>query len=497
MLFESLFEHARMQPEHLAVVDDTGQFTYRQLAETAGKFASYIASKTLRPRVGLLLPQGSGFVYSFFGTLLAGKTAVPINYLLGEREIAHIIADSEIDAVITVPPLIGRLADLPLLIIDLTQFSQISISPLGTLSTGDTKTIFPPASPGDVAVLLYTSGTSGLPKGVLLSYGNLEAVVDAAIRHAGLKHEHKFLGLIPLFHSFGITTMLGAICLGATTIYLGRFSPMATLNAIREHKPSLIFGIPSMFAALLRMKGAGAADFAHVYATISGGEPLPDTLRQAFQERFGIPLYEGYGLSETCAVVALNTPQAHRPGTVGRPLPGVEVQITDEGGAALPPGQSGEIWLRGPMIMKGYHNLPGETAATLTPEGFFKTGDLGVIDDDGFLGIAGRKKDLIIVSGEKVYPREIEEVLLKYPQVADAAVLGKQDAGRGEIVVAFVMPREGQNVTGDELRAFCRTEGLAQWKVPREVFVVSDLPRSPTGKILRRELAGRLSASTP
>ena len=487
MLFEPLFAHARQQPQHVAIVDDHGRYTYEQLARMAAGLGMYLSFQTRKPQVGLLLPPGAGFVASFYGTLLSGKTAVPINYLLGEREIGHIIQDSAIDTVVTIPFFVGRLKGLALNVIDLASLPRDvpAIEPE-----------FPAVSPDDVAVLLYTSGTSGLPKGVLLTYGNLQSDVDAAIQHAGLQQRHTFLGIIPLFHSFGLTAMmLAPIQLGATIVYIARFSPVATLNAMREHKASLVFGIPSMFAALLRLKDAKPEDFSGIYAMISGGEPLPEALREAFRQRFGVQLYEGYGLSETSPVVTLNTPQSYKAGSVGKPLPGVDVKITDDNGSALPGGQIGEVWLKGPMIMKGYHNLPGQTAAALTPDRYFRTGDLGMIDPDGFLHITGRKKDMIIVSGEKAYPREIEETLMRHPSVAEAAVVGKKDPGRGEVVVAFILPREGQSVQPDELRDFARSQGLAQWKVPREIFPVTELPRNPTGKVLKRELAQKANAS--
>jgi len=485
MLFESLFKHGQNQPDHLATIDDHGRYTYQQLAAMAAGLGMYLSFQTDKPRVGLLLPPGTGFVASFYGTLLAGKTVVPINYLLGEKEIAHIIQDSEIDTVLTIPFFLERLKDMPLNVVDLTKLPR---------NPPAIKPNFPNPSSEDVAVLLYTSGTSGLPKGVLLTYGNLQSDVDAAIEHAALQHQHTFLGIIPLFHSFGLTAMmLAPIQLGATIVYIARFSPVATLKALREHQASIVLGIPSMFAAIGRLKDATPQDFTHVYAVISGGEALPQAVRELFKQRFNIPLYEGYGLTETSPAVAINTPQSNRPGSVGRMVPGAQARIVDDNGTTLPAGQIGEIWLKGPMIMKGYHNLAAETAAVLTADGYFKTGDLGMVDSDGFLFITGRKKDMIIVAGEKAYPREIEEILMRHPAVAEAAVLGKKDPGRGEVVVAFVMPKEGQTIKADELRDFSRNAGLAQWKVPREIFVVDELPRSPTGKVLKRELAQRLS----
>jgi long-chain acyl-CoA synthetase len=488
MLFEPLFANAASQPQELAVIDDHGRYTYQQLAAMAAGLGMYLSFQTDRPHVGLLLPAGAGFVASFYGTLLAGKSVVPINFLLGDREIAHVIGDSGIDTIVTIPQLATRVKDTPLKVIDLTQLPQ---TPPAAIAPK-----FPQPKIDDMAVLMYTSGTSGLPKGVVLSYGNLQSDVDAAIEHAGLQHRHKFLGIIPLFHAFGMTAMmLAPIQLGATVIYTARFSAVGTLNAIKEHGVSLMFGVPSMYGAIAHLKNAGPEDFKSIYAIISGGEPLPAPLREGFKQRFGVPIYEGYGLTETSPVVALNTPQENKPGSVGKLVPGAEARITDDDGNALPQGQMGEIWLKGSMIMKGYYNLPAETAATLTADGYFKTGDIGHLDADGFLHITGRKKDLIIVAGEKASPREIEETLMRHPTVQEAAVIGKKDPGRGEVVVAFIVAREGQTPKADELRDFCRSQGLAQWKCPREVMMVTDLPRSPTGKVLKRELSARIAQS--
>ncbi|HSU66086.1 MAG TPA: AMP-binding protein [Tepidisphaeraceae bacterium] len=486
MLFEPLFANAKTQPDDLAVIDDHGKYSYQQLAQMAAGLGMYLSFQSQKQHVGLLLPPGVGFVASFYGTLLAGKTVVPINYLLGDKEIAHIIQDSDMDTVLTVPFFMPRLKDLNLNVIDLMQLPRTGLN---------FEPQFPNVKPDDVAVLLYTSGTSGLPKGVLLTYENLQSDVDASIEHAALRHKHIFLGIIPLFHSFGITAMMIApIQLGATVVYIARFSPVATIKALREHKASILFGTPSMFAAIARLKDATPEDFSSIYAIITGGEPLPEALRETFKKRFNITLYEGYGLTETSPVVAINTPQHNRPGSVGAMVPGAEARITDEDGNATPRGQIGEIWLKGPMIMKGYHNLPQETAEALTPDRYFRTGDLGRLDDEGFLYITGRKKEMIIVAGEKAYPREIEDVILRHPAVHEVAVLGKKDPGRGEAVVAFAIPKEGQTVQPDELRSFARDQGLAQWKVPREIYIVDDLPRSATGKVLKRELAQKLNA---
>jgi long-chain acyl-CoA synthetase len=488
MLIEPLLAHAAKTPHEVAVRDDGGSHTYQQLAAWATGLGIYLSAQTDQPNVGLLLPSGGGFVASFYGILLAGKCVVPINYLLGEREIGHVLADSGLDTVVTIGPLAGKLDGARIKIVDLTHLPR---PPAGV---GPPSPQRPAKGANDPAVLMYTSGTSGVPKGVILTYGNLQSDVDACIDHAQLQTRHKFLGVIPLFHSFGMTAMmLAPIQLAAQVIYLARFSPVGTLNAIREHQVSLVFAIPSMFGAMARLKDASPEDFKSIYALISGGEPLPTALREGFQKRFNIQIHEGYGLTETSPVVALNTPNDHRPGSVGKTVPGVTVKIADDDGQAMATGASGEVWLKGPMIMKGYYKLPQETAAALTGDGFFKTGDLGKVDQDGYLYITGRKKDLIIVSGEKASPREIEEVLLRHPAVADAAVVGKKDSSRGEVVVAFVIAREGQTLKPDELRDFCRAQELPQWKIPREIFIQNDLPRSPTGKVLKRVLAEQVN----
>lgn len=487
MLFQPLFTHAQQNPQDVAIIDDKGQYTYQQLAAAAAGLGMYLSVQTDRPSVGLLLPPSAGFAASFYGTLLSGKSVVPINYLLGDREIAHVVSDSGIDTVITIPQLAARVENADLKIVDLSQLPQ---TPPAALTPH-----FPNPTPDDTAVLLYTSGTSGLPKGVILTYGNLQSDVDASIEAADLQHRHKFLGVIPLFHAFGLTAgLLAPVQLGSTVVFLSRFSPVAMVNAIRDHGLSIVFGVPAMYGAVAHLKNASPEDFKSIYAMLSGGDALPSTLREGFKARFGVPLYEGYGLSETSPVVAINTPQVNRAGSVGKLVPGAQAKIIDDNGNPVGPNQEGEVWLKGPMVMKGYHNLPNETAASLTADGYFKTGDLGKLDDDGFLYITGRKKDLIIVSGEKAVPREIEETLARHPAVAEAAVVGKKDSSRGEVVVAFCTLKPGQSASADQLRTFARDQNLATFKVPREVYIVEELPRSPTGKVLKRVLAEKANA---
>ncbi len=488
MLFEHLFRHAQAQPQKIAFHDDRGAYTYQQIAAMAAGLGMYLKMQTQKPRVGLLLPTSAGFAASFYGALLAGKGVVPINFLLGDREIAHIIQDSDIDTVVTIPQLAARLQNTPLKLVDLTQLPQ---TPPAAITPQ-----FPHPAPDDVAVLIYTSGTSGLPKGVQLTYHNLQSCVAACIEYAQLKGQHTFLGIVPLFHSLGLTaTLLAPIELGATTYYMARFSPVGALEKIREHKISLVFGVPSMFGAMLKLKNLSPEDFPGIYAIISGGEPLPEAIRVGFEQRTGQYIHEGYGLSETCGPIAFNAPHSRRAGSVGRLLPGASARFVDDDGRDVPSGQPGEIWLKGPMIMRGYHNLPEATAEVLTADGYFKTGDIGCQDADGFLRITGRKKEMISIAGEKAAPREIEDLLVSHPAIAEAAVIGRKDPSRGEMIVAFVIPREGHDTPDpDALREFCRQQGLPNWKCPREIRIAEELPRSPTGKILKRLLAEKLDA---
>jgi long-chain acyl-CoA synthetase len=487
MLLEPIFQHAAAGPDDIAFIDDTGSYTRAQFAGMTVGLGRFLATQTARDKIGLLLPAGVGFAASFYGTLLAGKAVVPVNFLLGDREIAHVIADSGIDTVVTIPQLAGKMKDSALKVIDLVElFTKLKSMPPAP--------VIPPKTADDLAVLMYTSGTSGMPKGVELTFGNLQSDVEAAVTHANLTGHHKFLGILPLFHSTGLlATLLAPIQLGSQAIYIARFSPVATIQAIRKHGISIIAAVPSMYAAIARLKDAGPDDFKQMYATISGGEPLPAAVREAFTAKFGVPIYEGYGLTETIGPIAFNVPGAIEPGSVGRLIPGAEVKTVDDDGNTAP---TGEIWLRGPMVTRGYYHLPQATSEAITPDGFFKTGDIGHVDANGYLHVTGRKKELIIVAGEKAVPREIEEVLMKHPSVADAAVVGKKDPSRGEVVVAFVIAKEGMQVKPDELRDFCRAQNLMQWKIPREITVVEDLPRSPTGKVLKRVLSERVNGVT-
>jgi long-chain acyl-CoA synthetase len=484
MLLEPLIRNASTRPTAIAIVDDRGETSYGQLAAAAAALAQTIESSTKSDRVGILLPSSSAFAVCFYAALMAGKTPVPINFLLSPPQIGHIIADAGLDLILTAPPLAEKFAALPARLLDITALPRPTSMPA----------LRPPPSarPDALAALLYTSATTGMPKGVELSHRNIAMCVQACIDHVFQDADHRFLGLVPLFHSLGLLGTLAApMALGVPVTYQARFSPMGMIQSLRDRKPTIVIAIPSMLNAVASTKSASPEDFTSIYALISGGEPLSASLRQTYAEKFNVKIMEGYGLTETCGPISVNTPRHYRPGSVGRLLPGARAKVVDDAGNDVGPNREGEILLGGPMIMNGYRNLPDVTRSVIDAERLFRSGDLGRVDDEGFLYITGRAKDLIIVAGEKLHPREVEELLQQHPSIAEAAVVGRKDESRGEVVVAFVVAREGSTIDPNAIKEFLKQSGLPTWKLPREIHTIDQLPRSPTGKVLKRELANR------
>jgi long-chain acyl-CoA synthetase len=482
----SIIRRLLLAPRRVCAVDDQRSWKAYELYFAALHVARAVREATDAPHIGIMLPTSGLFPMSMLGTWMLGRTIVPLNYLLSPQEMEYVIADAGVDTVITVTPMLKHVCELPAGVrqIRLDEMSFGGLPPLR----------YTPSRPDDhLAALLYTSGTSGRPKGVMLTAGNLQANIRQCVEWIGFTPVDTLVGVLPQFHSFGLTVLtLLPLSVGCRVVYTARFVPRKILGLLRTHRPTAIVAIPSMYNVLLHTKSAADDDFSSLQYIVSGGEPLPQSVAEGFRERFGKPINEGYGLSETGPVANWCRPQDHKPGSVGMPLPDVQEKVVDGEGRRLGPGEEGEICIRGPNIMPGYYGLAQQTAAVFDDEGYFRTGDMGRIDADGHLFITGRIKEMLIIGGENVFPREIEEVLNAHPSVHDSAVIGVSDPSRGEVPLAFVELAEDAGFDETALRSHCR-EHLAQYKVPREIRLLEKLPRNPTGKIMRRAL----SAETP
>ncbi len=419
-----------------------------------------------------------------------GRTVVPINYLLSRADLEHVVRDSEIDACVTVGPMLDFMGGLPegVKAIRVDQMRFKSMPPVSFAN---------PLKTDDLAVVLYTSGTSGKPKGVMLSVGNLQSNVRQIREWVRFDERDVMLGVLPQFHSFGLTVLtLLPLMAGCKIVYTAKFVPRKLLELALKHQPTAFIAIPSMYNALRLMRDTDPKSFASLRFAVSGGEPLAQAVFDGFKERFGVEINEGYGLTETAPVSHWCRPQEQKRGWVGRAIPGVEVRIVGADGTDLGCDQDGEVRLRGPNIMQGYLHLPDESAAAFDEQGYFRTGDMGRQDKDGCLAITGRLKEMLIIAGENVFPREIEEVINRHPSVKESAVIGSSDPSRGEVPIAFVELREGESFDERSIKALCRDE-LAGFKVPREIRCLDALPRNPTGKILRRKLIPLLKNDAP
>lgn len=506
MLVGHFLETADRFADKPAIKDPSRELTFSQLLRFAQTMERIVSAETSCPRVGIMLPTTCAGLGAIMGTLWAGRTFVPLNFLLQANELERIVADAGIDLILSTIHFEELLSKVP---VRTAYLERLGLKRKYLWSKLRHAPPAPHVSPEDLAAIVYTSGTSGEPKGVCLSHSNLLSNARGIADHIRITPEDRLLGVLPNFHVFGLTVLnLVPVVFGTSISCIPRFSPQDMHRVIAEDKVNLVIAIPSMFGALARLKTLDFADFAHVKLAASGGEALPRKVYTDILERTGMRIIEGYGLTETSPIISADLPWAHKPGTVGPPMKDVEVQLRDAEGnvIALPPrrqapvlGESeveppeGELYVRGPLIMKGYYKKPNETAAMIDADGWLRTGDIVRIDQDRYIRITGRAKDLIIVGGENVYPREIEDVLDLHPAVAESAVIGRKDGLRGEAVVGFVTLCEGCSTTSTDLREHCRG-ALAGFKVPREIHIRSDLPRGPTGKILKRELPRLLEA---
>jgi long-chain acyl-CoA synthetase len=466
---------------------DGATTTYGRLDEQTARVAGLLTAAGIQPgdRVGLMLPNVPEFAVIYFGVLRAGGVVVPMNPLLKAREIAHYVGDSGARAVFTSPFSAEEVkAGVP-------ESCTVTVVDAGfaeLIAGAQPRSEVAARGPDDTAVILYTSGTTGRPKGAELTHGNLLRNAEVtSLELIQITPDDVIFGGLPLFHCFGQTCGLNAAVLnGASISLLARFDADAALDLLRDHGVSVLEGVPTMFMALAALDEVG--ELPRLRRAISGGAALPVEVLRRFESRFDCMLLEGYGLSETSPVASFN--HADRPrkeGSIGEPVDGVEMDVVDDDGKPVPVGEVGEIAIRGHNVMKRYWNAPEATSAVLSADGWFRTGDLGRQDEDGYFFIVDRKKDLIIRGGYNVYPREIEEVLYEHPAVAEAAVVGVAHPTHGEEVAAVVVLKPGAVATPDDIRDFVR-ERVAAYKYPRLVWVMDALPKGPTGKILKREI---------
>jgi long-chain acyl-CoA synthetase len=478
------------QPDHTAIRLDHLSVSYRQLSDAARQVASLLKSAglTAGDRVGLMMPNIPAFPVAFYGALTAGAVVVPMNPLLKGREVAYYLGDSGARVLFVARDFAGEAAKGAAEAG--TQLIQVDDTDLGAVLSG----ISPDATPadaadGDDAVILYTSGTTGQPKGAQLSHGGLTR--NARLTAETLLHntpQDVMMGCLPLFHVFGLTCGLNAtVTAGGTLTLLPRFDPGKALEMIDRDQVTIFEGVPTMYAAMLHHPAADTARTASLRVCVSGGAAMPVEILRSFEEKFGCMILEGYGLSETSPVASFNHPDKPRkPGSVGTPVEGVEMRLVSDSGHPVPQGEVGEIVIRGHNLMTGYWGKPEATAEAI-PDGWFRTGDLARVDEDGYFFIVDRKKEMIIRGGYNVYPREVEEALHEHPAVAEVAVVGIAHPELGEEVGAAVALKPGADAAPGELQQFVK-ERVAAYKYPRHVWLVDSLPKGPTGKILRREV---------
>ena len=511
-----------------ALIYFDGKISYRQLQDHVNRLAAGLQAMGVRKgdRVALLMPNCPQFVVGFFGALRAGAIVTATSPIYTPRELAYQWNDAGVSIVIAdrglLPAIKGALPELAsvrhIVLTGMRQYYPRNLKKFAAfLESPKTQGSIAPApgskpvfhewqtvlraskkpkphglAPSDVACLQYTGGTTGTSKGAMLSHSNL--VINACQTNGwltvGKSRREVMVAALPLFHIYALTcTMLGSIRDGGTIVILPRFELRAALNVIRKYRPTIFHGVPTMYLAFSGAPGVKRYGFHSLRVCMSGGGPLPIEVRQKFESLTGGRLVEGYGLTETSPVTHVNPPTgAPKVGSIGLPVENTEARIMDleNGAREMPVGEVGEITIRGPQVMQGYWNKPEETALALR-NGWLYTGDIAKKDSDGYFYIVDRKKDMIIASGYKVYPRDVEEVLFECPKVKEAGVVGVPDDYRGETVKAFVVLKDGATATAEEIIAFCRKR-MAAYKVPRQVAFRDSLPKSGVGKYLRREL---------
>lgn len=500
-------------PERSAVYFKGMQMDYQTLTERVRRFAAGLRDLGIEKgdRVGIMLPNCPHFPIAYYGIMQAGAIVVQINPMAVPAELEHYLRDSGAKAIVVFAPLlpvidkVAQAASLKKIVVELPPSGQTysgnSLLFEALFASGESLSRVP-LSANDIAVLQYTGGTTGRSKGAMLTHGNL---VYNAYQISQILQESKgeadeqdrILTVIPLFHVYGMTVCMNmGILDGSQLILLPRFDRDEVLETIRDTKPTLFPGVPTMYVAVNAHPNAADYGLSSIRYCLSGSAPLPVEIIKEFTAKTGSTIMEGYGLSEASPVTHFNPVDKQKAGSVGKAILYTESKIVDlqDGTRELPPGEAGELIIRGPQVMSGYWNMPEETANVLR-DGWLYTGDIAYRDEEDYYYIVDRKKDMIIAGGYNIYPREVEEVLYQHPAVLEAVVIGIPDAYLGENVKAVVVLKADANLTAEELHAFCR-ENMAAYKVPRIIEFRDSLPKTAVGKILRRTLREQELAKT-
>jgi long-chain acyl-CoA synthetase len=500
--YQYLKAHAEKNPSHPAIIDGDAHLSFGDLVSQIECFASALGKLELNPqsKIGLLCLNQTEYLIAFFAALLKGVPVIPYNFMLKPEDLVYITQDAGIDTLVV---------DSAFVKPEVAPFfkffpNKILIGPAdadqvgkGTqrwdefMALGHSGELLERHQRGENIpdVILYTSGTTAKPKGVMLNEDQFDTNCTGFLEHLQFTPEDRVIVALPLFHSFGNIMALVILRSGASLIFLKQFQPKTILESIAQHKATILPLVPTVYSFLVELYARGGYDVSSLRYCISGGASLPETLLKRVEEGLGVTIIEGYGLTETSPVIAVNTMKdGSVPGSVGPVLPNVELDIVDDAGNPVKQGEVGEIRVRGKTVMKGYWGKPDETAETISADGWLRTGDLGHLDEKGRLYIsAGRKKDLIIRAGENVSPLAIENALMSHPGISEVAAVGIPDERVGEKVKVFAVLREGAEVTDQELKGLCR-EKLPAFMIPDAFQFMESLPKTATGKILKSEL---------
>ncbi|UOR10239.1 long-chain-fatty-acid--CoA ligase [Halobacillus amylolyticus] len=505
-LTDILEQSAKQFPNNPALSFYGNETSYQELTLQTAAFASSLQNEGVKKgdRVAVMLPNCPHYVISYYGTLKAGAVVTQVNPMLVDRELEHILSDSGAETIVIYAPLLPVLEKIK----SNTSIKNVVVVQFdGDYEQAKDETEFtaflkkspgPPASVSidpseDLAVLQYTGGTTGRSKGAMLTHRNVVANVvqtNEYFKDEVNMGKERYLTVIPLFHVFGMTSCMNlSIYTASKNIMLPRFELEEVLETIKKEQPTFFPGVPTMYVAITNHPRAEEYGIDSIRVCNSGSAPMPQELMRNFEAKTGARVFEGYGLSESSPVTHCNPLFAERkPGSVGIGVPSTDYKIVDveSGTEEMPVGETGEVILKGPQVMKGYWNMPEETENTLR-DGWLYTGDIARVDDEGYLYIIDRKKDLIIAGGFNIYPRDVEEVIYEHEAVQEAVVVGVPDAYRGETVRAVIVLKEGKSATEEELIAYCR-QNMAAYKVPRELEFRNELPKTNVGKILRRSI---------